>query len=57
VQWLKYYKTPDGKGVNKLVSDNPSSPTDAVSVIEACHSRWQALTTGVVQNTSGFALT
>jgi hypothetical protein len=46
VQWLKYYKTAEGKGLNSLVSEIPSSAMEAVQIIETCHTRWQTLKNG-----------
>ncbi|EWM28233.1 aps kinase atp sulfurlyase pyrophosphatase fusion protein [Nannochloropsis gaditana] len=56
VQWLKYYKTAEGKGVNSLVSEIPSSAAEAVQVIEACHARWQALKNGTAVDSDDFYL-
>lgn len=41
VTWLKNYKIPEGKGENQLVSELPSSPQDAVKIIETCNERYQ----------------
>lgn len=46
IDWLKNYKTPDGKPANPLVSEIPSSPADAAAIIEECHVRWQMLRNG-----------
>jgi 3'-phosphoadenosine 5'-phosphosulfate synthase len=43
VDWLKMYKTTDGKEVNVLSSDKPTSADKAAEVISECHSSWQAL--------------
>jgi len=43
VEWLKMYKTTDGKEVNKLTSDAPTSVGDAMKVISECHESWAAL--------------
>ena len=43
VDWLKMYKTTDGKEVNKLTSDKPTSAEDAVKVVADCHESWKAL--------------
>jgi 3'-phosphoadenosine 5'-phosphosulfate synthase len=51
VQWLKNYKTADGKPVNSLVSDIPSPPSEAVRIIDVCYGRWQALKSGEIQGT------
>jgi len=41
--WLKRYKTSDGKPENSLASETPRSAAEAVSVIEETHGRWNAL--------------
>ena len=46
VDWLKMYKTSDGKGVNKLAQDEPTSVHQAMSIIEETHLRWKALCNG-----------
>ena len=56
VQWLKYYKTAEGKGLNSLVSEIPSSASEAVQIIESCHARWQALKNGSSVEGSDFFL-
>lgn len=56
VQWLKYYKTAEGKGLNSLISEIPSSATEAVQIIESCHTRWQALKNGTSVEGSDFFL-
>jgi len=43
IDWLKMYKTSDGKGVNSLAQDYPTSVSEAVEIIEECHTRWQSL--------------
>lgn len=41
--WLKRYKTSDGKPENSLASEIPKTIDEAISVIEETHVRWQAL--------------
>lgn len=41
--WLKRYKTSDGKGENRLASDIPRTMTEAVTVIQETHGRWKAM--------------
>jgi 3'-phosphoadenosine 5'-phosphosulfate synthase len=41
--WLKRYKTSDGKGENSLASETPRTASQAVAVIEETHSRWKTL--------------
>merc|ERR1712006_76512 len=37
VDWLKMYKTTDGKPENKLSSDEPTSKEQAEKVVTECH--------------------
>lgn len=55
VRWLKYYKTSDGKAVNNLSQETPTSKEEALHIVSETHTRWLALTTGQVSGT-GFAL-
>ena len=41
--WLKRYKTTDGKPVNSLASETPRSVTEALEVIAEVSVRWQRL--------------
>jgi len=41
--WLKRYKTSDGKPENTLASEQPKTANEAVSIIEETHLRWNAL--------------
>jgi len=43
IEWLKYYKTTDGKAVNELASDTPKTAAEASAVIAECHDSWKAL--------------
>jgi len=43
VNWLKLYKTSDGKGENSLAQEEPTSATEAVGIIQETHERWRAL--------------
>jgi len=43
VEWLKMYKTTDGKAVNALSSDTPTSAAKANEVVADCHASWRAL--------------
>ena len=54
VNWLKMYKTSDGKPENVLTSDLPSSKAEAVAIIDECHQRWLRLKSGLQPNTYGF---
>merc|ERR1719409_1744626 len=54
VDWLKMYKTTDGKAENVLASDTPYSISEANAIIEECHERWQALKAGTAANPGFF---
>ena len=41
--WLKRYKTSDGKPENNLASEIPRSAQDSMKVVEENHGRWKAL--------------
>ena len=43
LDWLKNYKTSDGKGVNKLASDVPTTPAQAKEVIEQVSGMYKKL--------------
>jgi 3'-phosphoadenosine 5'-phosphosulfate synthase len=43
VDWLKCYKTSDGKPENSLAQDTPTSVSEAVSIIQETHTRWRDL--------------
>jgi len=43
VEWLKMYKTTDGKAVNELASDTPKDSAAAAAVVAECHESWKAL--------------
>ena len=43
VEWLKQYKTTDGKPVNKLSSDQMLPASKATSVVAECHESWKSL--------------
>lgn len=43
VDWLKRYKTSDGKGVNSLASNIPKTVPEALAVIEETAGRWKSL--------------
>ena len=61
IDWLKRYKTSDGKPENKLAKEVPNSAADAVSIIEETHQRWRMLcghveSTSPLKGTDGFWL-
>jgi 3'-phosphoadenosine 5'-phosphosulfate synthase len=41
--WLKRYKTSDGKAENNLASEIPRNASEAMDVIEETHARWKAM--------------
>ena len=41
--WLKRYKTSDGKAENTLASEVPRSSQQAMQVVNECHDRWKSL--------------
>lgn len=43
IDWLKRYKTSDGKPENSLAQDVPTSVDEALSIIEETHQRWRRL--------------
>lgn len=55
VDWLKKYKLPEGKNVNQLSQEAPTSKEEAIEIIQKTHERWQALKNGQVADT-GFWL-
>ena len=42
-EWLKKYKTSDGKPVNSLASETPRSAAQALEVLDEVHNRWRKL--------------
>lgn len=55
IDWLKMYKTSDGKGVNSLAQEFPTTVDEATKIIQECHLRWEALKAHQVPDT-GFYL-
>ena len=43
INWLKKYKTSDGKPENSLAQDTPTSVQEAVDIIQETHVRWRML--------------
>jgi len=57
--WLKRYKTSDGKPENSLASEEPTSAKEAMDLIDETHSRWKNLCgkgSGDVSSDHGFWL-
>jgi len=55
VEWLKMYKTTDGKDMNVLASDAPTNAATASKVVAECHQSWTDLKARGAGNT-GFWL-
>jgi len=55
IDWLKMYKTSDGKGENSLAQEFPTTADEAIKIIQECHLRWEALKAHQVPDT-GFYL-
>ena len=43
MDWLKNYKTSDGKPPNVLEQEAPTTQSEAVAIIEKTHSAWKTL--------------
>jgi len=43
IDWLKRYKTSDGKPENNLARETPTTVTEATAIIEETHQRWRSL--------------
>ena len=56
VDWLKRYKTADGKKENALVSDIPSGPADAIELIDIANEGWRSLKSGSRANDKEYYL-
>jgi 3'-phosphoadenosine 5'-phosphosulfate synthase len=57
IDWLKKYKTSDGKPENFLSSDFPTSESEAINIINECHDRWINLKAGRSGTREGFYIT
>ena len=53
IDWLKNYKTKDGKPPNVLRSESPTSPEAAARAIAECHQSWQELRARGSSSSSG----
>jgi 3'-phosphoadenosine 5'-phosphosulfate synthase len=56
VDWLKNYKTSDGKPVNRLKQETPTSVSEAVRIVEEVSGFYQNLISGTTPNTWGYFL-
>lgn len=43
IDWLKRYKTSDGKPENNLARETPTTLSEATAIIEETHQRWRSL--------------
>ena len=51
LDWFKYYKVADGKGVNQIAFNDEVKDSDfAKQVIEETHEAWKKLISGTVSN-------
>ena len=56
IDWLKYYKTSDGKPANRLKSEKPTSVQDAIKIIDETHIAWKKLVKGETANPDNYFL-
>ena len=56
IDWLKNYKTSDGKPVNKLKQEKPTTPEEAEEIIEEVNNFYEKLVAGKVENTDKYFL-
>jgi len=56
VDWLKMYKTTDGKAINELTSDEPTTVEQALTVISECNAAWDKLAVKKEVADTGFSL-
>ena len=54
VDWLKNYKTSDGKPANTLKSDTPTTVDEALDLVTEVHESWRKLVKGETENTFGY---
>jgi len=56
VDWLKNYKTSDGKPQNSLTSDEPTSASEAIRIIEEVSEFYRKLISGETPSPEGYQL-
>jgi hypothetical protein len=56
VAGLNNYKTSDGKPQNSLTSDEPTSPAEAVRIIDEVSAFYQKLVSGETPSPEGYQL-
>lgn len=54
LDWLKKYKTTDGKELNVLTSDTPANAAGAKAIIDTTHEHWKSLASRKVATPDGF---
>lgn len=54
IDWLKNYKTSDGKPQNRLKSAKPTTPAEALALITEVHESWVKLVKGETENTENY---
>lgn len=57
VDWLKNYKTSDGKPANKLKQDEPTSVGEALKIIEEVSGFYKSLISGAASNPKNYFIT
>ena len=55
LDWLKNYKTSDGKPVNRLKQDTPTSPTEAIKIIQEVNGYYKNLLSGNMSDAAKLA--
>jgi 3'-phosphoadenosine 5'-phosphosulfate synthase len=56
VDWLKNYKTSDGKPQNTLTSDEPTTPAEAIAIIDEVSEFYRKLVSGETPSPEGYQL-
>ena len=54
IDWLKNYKTSDGKPVNNFKSETPTTADEAVEIVRHVHESWRKLVKGETPNTLNY---
>lgn len=57
VDWLKNYKTSDGKPANRLKQDEPTSAPEALRIIEEVSGFYKKLVSGATPNPDNYFIT
>ena len=56
IDWLKYYKTSEGKPANRLKSEKVTSVPEAIKIIDETHIAWKKLVSGETANPDNYFL-